>query len=91
MARKKAPEVKEQVIPPFETFDPKDLLRRHEHKYLLVNLLAGRAFELKKGARATVEIQGLHTNLELAHAEAVAGHLRIKKKEEELKVVSLID
>lgn len=91
MARKKAAEVKAQVIPPFEEWDPKDLITRNVHKYLVVNLIAGRAFDLKKGSRPTVEIQGPHTNLELAMAEAMAGHLRIKKKEEERKVVNLIE
>ena len=61
-----------------------DLQKMIEHnlnRYLTVSLLTHRARELNEGCKALVEIEGPHTMLETAVAEAKAGLLKVVWKE----------
>lgn len=74
-----------------EALNIKEIYNDNYYKYLAVTLLSGRAIELKKGARAQVDLKQPHTHLELAIAEAQAGLLKIQRREVERRMVNLLD
>ncbi len=91
--KKKAEEQQQQQEADFnlgET-DLQEMIKGNNNKYLMINLVAGRAADLKRGSRALVDIQGPHTPLELALSEGVSGMLKIQKKQNESKIVNLVD
>ncbi len=71
--------------------DLQKMIGANENKYLMINLVAKRAYDLKRGARSLVDLSEAHTPAELAVAEAVAGSLKVLKKAKEQKVVNLVE
>lgn len=76
---------------PYENLEIQAMLRDNHEKYFLCNLVSRRAIDLKKGARALVDIKGPHTNIELALAEAREGLLKIRKRRVQTRMVNLAE
>ncbi|MBI1784703.1 hypothetical protein HYR69_06115 [Candidatus Sumerlaeota bacterium] len=91
MAKKKKEEAKAAEVELIGEMDVQKMLTGNQNKYLMINVIASRAADLKRGARALVDLDQSHTTLELALAEGLAGALKVVKKQKESKVVNLVE
>ncbi|MEN6625979.1 MAG: DNA-directed RNA polymerase subunit omega [Candidatus Sumerlaeia bacterium] len=67
-----------------------DMLHEGKHKYLLVNVLAGRARELNRGEPVLIEPKDQSTYSEMVLQELAADKLKITRKQKSKVLVSLI-
>jgi DNA-directed RNA polymerase omega subunit len=76
---------------PDTSVSPDQLLKTRMQKYLLVNVIARRARELNRGAKALVELPPeASTTTEIAMEEVKQGKLLLERKESSKILVSLI-
>jgi DNA-directed RNA polymerase subunit K/omega len=68
----------------------KDMLREGRNKYLLVNVLAGRARDLNRGEPVLIEPRDPSTYAEMVYQELAADKLKITRKQKSKVLVSLI-
>jgi len=68
-----------------------ELLNVRQQKYLMVNVIARRARELNKGAKALVEPREGRTITETAMEEVLSDKLLLQRKQKKTTLVSLIN
>lgn len=66
------------------------MLHEGKHKYLLVNVLAGRARDLNRGDPVLIEPRDPSTFTEMVYQELAADKLKITRKQKSKVLVSLI-
>ena len=80
-----------QAKGPDTSVSPDELLKSRMQKYLLVNVIARRARDLNRGAKALVELTPeISTATEIAMEEVVQGKLLLERKESSKVLVNLI-
>lgn len=67
-----------------------DMLHEGKHKYLLVNVLAGRARDLNRGEPVLIEPRDPSTFTEMVLQELASDKLKIARKQKSKVLVSLI-
>ncbi|MCE5230838.1 hypothetical protein LLG95_14770 [bacterium] len=67
-----------------------DMIKEGKHKYLLVNVLAGRARDLNRGEPVLIEPKDPSTYTEMVYQELAADKLKISRKQKSKVLVSLI-